>query len=157
MSDILCIYCSRSGITKSIMESAAAKLGAELCEITDGKSRRGAFGFWGAALSALGKKLPALLPVSTEKPLEDYRTVIVGMPIWSETTCPIAKSFLKNNSASIKGDVYYIVTHMSKVPYDKPISKLSGYLGKPCKGYVSVKTKNHDYRDEIDRFIEKLK
>ena len=39
MSDVLCIYYSRTGHTKKAMEEVAAALGAELLELSDGIDR----------------------------------------------------------------------------------------------------------------------
>ena len=45
MSDVLCIYYSRTGKTRQAMEEVAQALGAELVEITDGQDRSGFKGF----------------------------------------------------------------------------------------------------------------
>ena len=45
MSDILCIYYSRTGHTKQAMEEVAQALGAETVELRDGVNRSGARGW----------------------------------------------------------------------------------------------------------------
>ena len=57
MSNCLCIYYSRTGNTRAVMEKIAELLDAELLEITDGKARKGVVGFVAAGLDAM-KKTP---------------------------------------------------------------------------------------------------
>ena len=52
MSDVLCIYYSRTGHTKKAMEEVAAALGAELLELSDGIDRSGALGAFRSGLDA---------------------------------------------------------------------------------------------------------
>lgn len=46
VSNCLCIYYSRTGNTRAVMEKIAELLDAELLEITDGKARKGVVGLW---------------------------------------------------------------------------------------------------------------
>lgn len=157
MSSILCLYCTRTGHTESLMRSIAEKVDGELVEITDGKDRRGALGYIGAAIAGLRKSLPELREFRTERPLEEYDKVILGMPIWSENTCPIARSFLAKYGSRIKGDVYYVVTHGSEMPYDRPIAQLDKILGKPHKLHLSVSSRRDDLDRQAEAFANQLK
>ena len=51
MSDILCIYYSRTGNTKKAVEKIARELDAEVLELRDGVDR---LRFWGSAGSGAG-------------------------------------------------------------------------------------------------------
>ena len=83
MKKILCLYYSRTGTTRAAMEQIAELLDAELVEITDGKARKGIFGFLGSGLDAM-KKLPEeLQPMETEQDLGAYEHVILGTPVWA--------------------------------------------------------------------------
>ena len=62
MSNCLCIYYSRTGNTRAVMEKIAELLDAELLEITDGKARKGVVGFVAAGLDAMKKTPEALMP-----------------------------------------------------------------------------------------------
>ena len=53
MSNCLCIYYSRTGNTRAVMEKIAELLDAELLEITDGKARKGVVGFVAAGIFQL--------------------------------------------------------------------------------------------------------
>lgn len=153
----LCVYCSRSGHTRTIMEDIAKQLGAEAVEITDGKDRSGIIGYIGAAISALGSKFPPIVPFRTEKDLSEYERIIVGFPIWAETACPIAKTFLMENGAKLKGELYFVATHMSNLTYDKPLAQMDILAGKKSSGNLSLQTKNHDPAPEIRGFLAGMK
>ncbi len=45
MIKVLCVYCTRTGHTKALMQAISDRLGAELVEITDGKNRSGLLGY----------------------------------------------------------------------------------------------------------------
>ena len=55
MSDILCIYYSRTGNTKKAMEEIAAALDAELAELRDNADRSGWRGWLRCGLDACAK------------------------------------------------------------------------------------------------------
>ena len=157
MAGTLCVYCTRTGHTKKIMEEIAQQLGAELVRITDGKAYRGVFGYCAAAVFALGKKLPPLLPAETKQDIAEYDRIIVGFPIWAETSCPVAKAFVKENAGKLRGSVYYVATHMSALPYDKPLAQLDELAGRRSSGTLSLQTRKHDPAAEIAAFVAALK
>ena len=102
------------------------------------------------------KKPPELKEVKTEKPISEYGTVILGMPIWAETTCPIAKAFLQKYGRSIRGDVAFVVTHLSDNDYDRPIAQLDAYLDRPHKAHLSLSTRGENLTAQIDAFLSGL-
>lgn len=157
MIKVLCVYCTRTGHTKALMQAISDKLGAELVEITDGKNRSGLLGYVSAAIAGLSKSLPKIRDIRTANNMGEYDQVIVGMPIWSETTCPIAKAFLKKYGHDITGKVYYVVTHASDNLYERPIQKLDEFLGRPHEAHLSVSSKKSDLSGEVDRFVAKVK
>ena len=83
MSDVLCIYYSRTGNTQRVMEDIAASLDAESVRVRDGVERSGWRGYLRCGLDAMRKDTAPLLHFETDRPLEDYRLVIVGTPIWA--------------------------------------------------------------------------
>ena len=46
----LCVYYTRTNTTKTVMETIAGRIGADLAEYTDGRDRSGFMGFVGACL-----------------------------------------------------------------------------------------------------------
>lgn len=82
MRDVLCIYYSRTGNTKRVMENIAKEMDAELLALTDGVERSGLRGWLRSGMDAMRKDCPDVLPFETERKLENYRLVIVGTPVW---------------------------------------------------------------------------
>ena len=78
MSDILCMYYSRTGNTKKAMEEIAEALGAELAELHDDVDRSGWKGFVRCGLDAVRRTTQPLAPFETQRPLQEYRLVILG-------------------------------------------------------------------------------
>ena len=83
MRDVLCIYYSRTGNTKRVMETIAKEMDAELLALTDGVERSGLRGWLRSGMDAMRKDCPDVLPFETERKLENYRLVIVGTPVWA--------------------------------------------------------------------------
>ena len=81
MHDILCIYYSRSGNTRAAAEEIAAALDAELAEITDAQDRSGLKGYFRSGLDAMRRTVQPIDPLQTERPLTDYRLVILASPV----------------------------------------------------------------------------
>lgn len=152
----LCVYCTRTDNTATIAKAIAQKLNAELLFITDGKDRKGVFGYISTAIEQLKNRLPALLPINIEHNLSEYDEFVVAFPIWCEDVCIIAKSFLDKYKTEIKGDIYYVATHMSSISYDKKMNNLSAIVGKDAKKCLSVQTRKHDWTDEVDDFAKSI-
>ena len=71
MSDILCVYYSRTGRTEKAMGEIAQALDAELVKIEDGQDRSKLRGYLRSGLEAMSKKLCPIAPVQTERPLRN--------------------------------------------------------------------------------------
>lgn len=143
----LCVYYSRSGISKEIAETIAKGLDAELVEITDGKAYGGFFGYIKAAIVGLRKNLPELKEYKTKLEIEEYDRVINVGPVWCERFCPINRQFTAQNEGKIK-KLICVVTHMSKLPYTD---------GLDADEVLTVQTSKHDWTEEVNEFINRIK
>ena len=154
MKNTLCLYYTRTGTTKALMEQIAQKLDAELVEYTDGKSRAGAYGYLTACLDSFKKPLPRVKKPKTERPLSEYEKVVIAMPIWAENCCAVGRGLLEKYRDELPEQVYFVITHMADSPYDKAIAKLDNYLNSPNQGWLSVSTRKDDLAEEIESFVE---
>ena len=118
MNDILCIYYSRTGNTKKAMEEIASALDAELVELWDGVDRNGWRGWLRCGLDAMRKSTHPVAPVETTWPLEDYRLVILGTPVWAGRTSAVMRSFLKEHGGKIQ-NAAYVLTRSSGAQYQE--------------------------------------
>ena len=152
----LCLYYSRTGRTRSVMERLAQLLDADLYEYTDGRDRSGVRGYLVSCVDSF-KRAPEVRIVGGEPDWDEYDKVIVAMPTWSETPCVIGKGFLRQYSGKFRGDLYLVVTHMAKTDYDKAIRKAYRYSSVAPKAHLSLQTKNHDTGVEIRDFVKSLR
>lgn len=109
MSDILCIYYSRTGNTRNTMTEMAKALGAELVEIRDGVERGGIGGWLRCGLDAMSRTVPPVSAFETEKPLSQYRLVILGTPVWAGRCSSVMRSFLKKHGRKLGATAYVLV------------------------------------------------
>ena len=107
MRDVLCIYYSRTGNTKRVMETIAKEMDAELLALTDGVERSGLRGWLRSGMDAMRKDCPDVLPFETERKLENYRLVIVGTPVWAGRCSSVIRSFLKNHGGELNRVAVY--------------------------------------------------
>lgn len=109
MRDVLCIYYSRTGNTKRVMETIAKEMDAELLALTDGVERSGLRGWLRSGMDAMRKDCPDVLPFETERKLENYRLVIIGTPVWAGRCSSVVRSFLKQHGKELDR-VAYVLT-----------------------------------------------
>lgn len=109
MSDILCMYYSRTGNTKQTMEEIAAELGAELVELQDGIDRSGWTGWLRSGLDAVRRTTHRTKSFRTERKLSDYRLVIIGSPVWAGRCSSVARGFLKEYGKDLRNAAYVLV------------------------------------------------
>ena len=150
----LCLYYTRTNTTRAAMEHLAGLLSADLAEYTDGKDRSGVMGYIGACF-VTPKKTKVTIKENVD--LSSYDRVIIGMPVWVEGPCAIGRAFISQYRDSLKGEVYYAVTHMGKGTYEEKIKAMDQLLGRPSAGQISMQTKDHDYLKDVEEFAAKLK
>lgn len=146
MRDVLCIYYSRTGNTKRVMETIAKEMDAELLALTDGVERSGLRGWLRSGMDAMRKDCPDVLPFETERKLENYRLVIVGTPVWAGRCSSVVRSFLKQHGKELDR-VAYVLTRGSRaqergyLPADGSVygkAPSGGHIppGGPCGPYL---------------------
>ena len=118
MSDILCIYYSRTGNTKKAMEEIASALDAELAELRDDADRSGWKGWLRCGLDAMRRSTRPVAPVETARPLGDYRLVILGTPVWAGRYSAVMRAFLKERGGEIQ-NAAYVLTRSSGAQYQE--------------------------------------
>lgn len=109
MSDVLCIYYSRTGNTKATMLQIAQALDAEVVEIRDGVERSGVKGWLRCGMDAMSRTVPPVSPFETEKALSQYRLVILGTPVWAGRCSGVMRSFLKKYGKKLPAAAYVLL------------------------------------------------
>ena len=138
MRDVLCIYYSRTGNTKRVMETIAKEMDAELLALTDGVERSGLRGWLRSGMDAMRKDCPDVLPFETERKLENYRLVIIGTPAVGPAAVAAAwvRSFLKQHGKELDR-VAYVLTRGSEHKSEDIYRQMDQYTGKaPSGGHI---------------------
>lgn len=139
-SDVLCVYYSRTGHTRETMEEIAQALEAELVEVTDGVDRSGPGGALRSGLDAMRRTTRKVKPFETKKPLEQYRLVILGSPIWAGRCCSVIRGFLKEYGERLE-NVGYVVTRGTEERNEDVFDQMDLYVPNTRQVAVSLRSK----------------
>ena len=139
MSDILCIYYSRTGNTKKAMEEIAAALDAELAELRDDADRSGWKGWLRCGLDAMRRSTRPVAPVETARPLGDYRLVILGTPVWAGRYSAVMRAFLKERGGEIQ-NAAYVLTRSSGAQYQEIYRQMDQSVPAGHRAAVSLRS-----------------
>lgn len=133
-NNVLCVYYSRTGNTRTAMEEIAKALGAELVELEDNVDRSGWGGWLRCGLDAVRRTVPPV-KCASKFPLTDYRLVIVGSPVWAGRCCSAVRSFLKHNGRDIR-NASYVLTRGSEDKNEEIFEQMDRYT--PCGHQTAV-------------------
>ena len=153
--DILCLYYSRTGRTKQAMEEIAQALDCECVELRDRVDRSGTIGWLRCGLDAMRKRTRGMDPVTTSRPLSDYRLVILGTPIWAGRCSSVARGFLKRRGLEIQ-NIAYVLTHSSEELYKDVYGQMDQYVERPHTAEVSLRIGSAGYHFWRDDFIRNV-
>ncbi|MBE6939871.1 MAG: hypothetical protein E7457_03535 [Ruminococcaceae bacterium] len=155
MSDVLCIYYSRSGRTKKVMTEIAQALDAELVAIRDGQDRSGWKGYLRSGMEAMGRATRPIRPLNTEKTLEEYRLVLVGTPVWAGRCSSPVRALLKRRGLELSR-VGYVLTRDMERKYEEIYEQMDLYTAKEHLLGVSLRPGDVGYPFWRDEFIQKV-
>ena len=96
----LVVYYSRTGNTKSIAETIAVELGADIEEVVDLKNRQGKLAFLPAGRDAMRGKETEI--AQTKRTPADYNLIIIGQPVWAGSPTPAIRTYLNKSDLSGK-------------------------------------------------------
>lgn len=100
MTRTLVAYYSWSGNTAKVAKAIAEALGADLEEIRETRSRRGVFGYIGAAMEA-AREHPAPIQPAIRNP-GGYDLVVLGCPVWAQKMASPMRAYLLRERAHFK-------------------------------------------------------
>ena len=156
MSDVLCIYYSRTGHTKKAMEEIAEALGAELVEITDGVDRKGLMGALRSGRDAMRRECLPLQAFQTEKALGEYQLVIVGTPVWAGRCSSVIRSFLKQHGKKLRRAAY-IITRYSEDKSEQVFDQMDQYVPSGHQAAVSLRSGSVGYAFWQEEFLRQVR
>ena len=151
MSNILCIYYSRTGRTETLMGEIAGELGCELAKLEDGVDRSGFLGWLRSGMQAMARQVPPVKEPETKLPLEQYDLVIIGTPVWAGRCSAPVRSFLCQHGEELKR-VAYVITRASDVRYEEVFDQMDLYVREPRVQATTIRPKTVGstfWRDEF--------
>lgn len=156
MSDVLCMYYSRTGHTKKTMEEIAQALHAELVELTDGVDRSGPGGALRCGLDTMRRTVRPVKPFETRQPLEKYRLVIVGSPVWAGRCSSVVRSFLKQYGGRLE-NAAYVVTRGSEDRNEAVFDQMDLYTPYERRAAVSLRSGSVGYAFWQEEFLRQVR
>lgn len=138
MSDILCIYYSRTGNTEDVMRRIGGELDAEMVRLEDGVDRSGLRGWLRSGMQAMSRRLPAVAEPRTARPLGEYALAIVGTPVWAGRCSAPVRSFLREYGQRLP-PVAYVITRGSDGRYEEVFDQMDLYVKAPRVAAVTIR------------------
>jgi flavodoxin len=152
----LVVYYSRTGNNRTIAESIANRLSADIDEIIDKKNRQGRLNWLRAGRDSRAGKLTE---IEYQKNPQDYDTIIIGAPIWAWSPIPPLRTYLQEVDLKGKRIAFFICSKSEA--YKDMFSRLadmtpgSEHIGN--FGIIEDRFKNEDYSADLDAFVEKIR
>lgn len=156
MSNVLCIYYSRSGKTKKAMEEIAQALDAELVELHDDVERGGLVGWLRCGMDSMRKTTQPLSPFETGKRLQDYDLVVLGTPVWAGRCSSVMRTFLKAHGRKLER-VAYVVTRGSDGRNEDVYDQMDLYTARPRLAAVSLRSGSVGYTFWQEEFLRQTR
>ena len=167
MSDILCIYYSRTGNTRRAVKAIAADLGAEIVAISDEEKRGGWRGYIRCGMDAMRTSTRPLKPFETERPLDRYKLIkfmrsnqatciIVGSPVWGGRMAAPVRALLKRRGLEMK-NVAYVVTRSTTQRSEEVYEQMDRYTAAPHVAAVSLWPGSEGYEFWRGDFVQNVR
>ena len=156
MSDILCIYYSRTGSTRAAMEEIAQALDAELVELRDGVNRSGARGWLRCGMDAMRRTCAPVEVPETKRPLDQYRLVIVGSPVWAGRCSSVVRSFLKQYGKQLP-NAAYVLLRGSEDKNEEVYDQMDLYVPAGHQAAVSLRSGSVGYAFWQEEFLRQTR
>lgn len=156
MSDILCIYYSRTGHTWNAVCEIADALDAETVQITDDRDRSGWRGYIRCGMDAVKTSTRPLLPFQTEKPLSEYRLVIIATPVWAGRCASPIRALLKRRGLELS-NVAYVVTRSTSQRSEEVYDQMDMYVKNAHRMAVSLRPGSEGYEFWRNDFVQNVR
>ena len=142
MSDILCIYYSRTGHTRRAVKEIAEALGAEITAITDDCDRSGWRGYMRCGMDAMKTSTRPLQPL--------------GSPVWAGRCASPIRALLKRRGLEME-NVAYVVTRSTTQRSEEVYDQMDMYTGQTHRLAVSLRPGSEGYEFWRNDFVQNVR
>lgn len=153
--NVLIIYYSRTGNTRTVAEALAAALQCDKEEIIDTKKRSGPLGYVSSGRDARQESLTVIEDI--RKNVSEYDLVITGTPVWAGRVSTPVRTFFHQYKNLKK--VAFFTTQGSDDP-GKALKDMEALCGKTPVSVLSIQSKEverGDFDQKISQFVRELK
>ena len=157
MADVLCLFYSRTGTTRRVMNDIAGELQAECVEITDGLDRTGTLGYFLCGMDAVRHVTRPLKPYETERPLGDYKLVLLGTPVWAGRCSSIMRGLLKRRGLELSRVGYVVTCGGDPTKQEAVFRQMDLYTAAPRMAEVSLRYGDSGYHFALDAFLTRVR
>ncbi len=151
----LVVYYSRTGVTHQVATELAERLGADVEELQDTKSRSGKLGYIAAGKDAALRKAVPIAPPSHDP--GDYEMVVVGTPVWANTMCTAVRTYLTDAAGNISRLAVFCTTRTSGI--DKTLAEMERVAAcdaTATAGFRQKDVKAGSHKTELERFASQI-
>ncbi|HNX81139.1 MAG TPA: flavodoxin [Candidatus Omnitrophota bacterium] len=155
MAKILVVYYSRTGLTRTIGQAIAERLGADTEEIIDCADRKGFAGFLRAGKEAFDK-IPAQIN-SPHKDPASYDLVIIGTPVWAFTMSCAVRAYIEVNKSRCKARAFFCTT--GGCSGEKTLREMAGLAGASALAELVLTSREvatGTFNGKVDSFVKAL-
>ncbi len=154
----LVLYYSRTGKTAETAKTLAIKLGSDLIEVTDSKSRNSPLGYISASMDAFRENKTKTSPSSVD--LSSYGLIYIGSPVWAGKPSPAIISIIDKCNFQNKDVILFVTFGGSggKKTIERMREKIEMRGGRMINSF-SIKTagkSTHEISKETKKLIEEM-
>jgi flavodoxin len=151
---LLVVFYSRTGTTKKVAEAIAAKLGCDIEEIIDTKSRRGLLGFLRSGLEATLKRLTTIEEIKNDPAL--YDVVIIGTPVWNGTMSSAIRTYLSQYKEDLQNIAFFCTQGSSGNNAFEEMESLCGKKPLALLELTSKEVEKGEGTDKVEQFVTEI-
>lgn len=151
----LVVYYSRTGRTKQVANIISNLLNCDTEEIIDTKKRTGPLGYLSSGRQAIQKQLTTLQ--NTTKTPAHYDLIILGTPIWVNTTSTPMRTYIHQHKNHFKHVAFFCTYGGTGVK--TTFDDMEELCGKKPINTLSLKVKeikNEEHTEKIKKFVQEL-
>ncbi len=152
---ILIVYYSRTATMRTIAVSLWTLLKCDIEEISEAKSRAGAFGRARSVLEAMFKRPAAIVPA--KKDPASYALVVIGTPVWAWSVSSPVLAYFVANQTRLPAVAFFCV--MEGISANRTFAQMRGLAGKSPRGLCAFKERDvwsGRYTGPLDTFAKAL-
>lgn len=155
MTRTLVAFYSRTGVTRHVAHQLARRLGADLLQIRDVRSRDGTLGYMRSALEAMQGISPNIVRPAFDP--ANYGLVVLGTPVWASRVSSPMRRFLHDYADSLQRVAFFCT--MAERGADGAFRDMRELVGR--KADATCALYDHEILQErnlpsLDAFVAKL-